>query len=64
MENTYTILAEFTLYPRLEILVILRDVERVAFKILNLCSMNDWSNNQQMKSVEDIQLSGDKYMQT
>lgn len=64
MENTYTILAEFTLYPRLEILVILRDVERVAFKILNLCSMNDWSNNQQMKSVEDIQLSGDKHMQT
>lgn len=64
METTYTILAEFTLYTRLEILVILRDVERVAFKNLTLCSVNNRSNNQQTKSVEDIHLSGAKHVQT
>lgn len=65
MENTYTnILAQFTLYPRLEILVMLRDVERFA---LNLCLesvLHEWKKQQPAsKSIEDIQLSGAKHTQ-
>ena len=56
IQNAYSnILKEFTLYPRLETLATLRDVERCAFKKkLNMCPVNEWNKNQQSKSTDDI----------
>ena len=65
IQNAYSnILKDFTLYPKLETLATLRDVERCAFKKnLNMCPVKEWNKNQQSKSTGDIKRSGTKHMQ-